>query len=1146
MLSLTPNRVVIGVRLATFGCVSYTSSTRFTRTPSKLNAAAGYSMSRLAQTGKQAICALFWTCCVIGFPTAGQATDVPRDTELTGIVATPSDIEFQHKFDYVQILLTGQLKSGGSVDLTRVANLVDTSDFVSVDGSRLVRPATDGTGRLTFTYSGQSVTIPVQVTGTAKPVTVSFVQDIMPVLSKLGCNAGTCHGSKNGKNGFKLSLRGYDPLFDHRALTDDVAARRFNRAAPDQSLMLLKASGSIPHVGNVRTRPGEHNYELLRTWVEQGVPLDLDSPRVSRIDLLPTDPVLPRSGASQQMVVIATFTDGTVRDVTQEAFIESGNIEVVEADDHGVITALRQGEAPILARYEGAYIAATLTVMGDRTGFVWNNPETHNYIDQHVYQKLQRVKLLPSEVCSDSEFLRRVYLDLTGVSPTADEVRRFLSDTTDSRTKRDRLVDHLVGSGSYVEHWTNKWSDMLQVNRKFLGEEGAIALRNWIKDCVARNKPYNQFVYEIITATGSNLDNPPSGYWKILRDPTSAMENTTHLFLATRFSCNKCHDHPFERWTQDQYYDLAAFFSQVGRKPDPQFADKTIEGTAVDGAAPLVEVVFDTDSGEITHARTGQIASPIFPFEHSDLLSASAPRRHQLAHWITSKENPYFARSYVNRLWGYLFGRGIIDPIDDIRAGNPPTNPGLLQALTHDCIEHDFDLQHMLRTICKSRTYQHSIQTNGWNKSDQINYSHAIPRRLPAEVLFDAIHQATGSLSKIEGLPAGFRAAELPDAGIKLPFLDDFGRPARESACECERSSGMVLGPVMKLVNGPTVANAIADPENALFQLVDEEESDQRVVEEMFLRFLARPASPAEVDLGMRFIQEAAAEQASVLNKLAAYEDSLPNKQRQWEQDLVEPGWTVLDPQTTESDIPVTFLEQDDHSILVSGKQAQGSYQVVADSDLNRITGIRLEALPDETLPSGGPGLAANGNFVLSEFQVHPTPQSDPDSGQLLRFLEGAANHSQQGMSVALAIDGDTNTGWAIDPRPAQRHVAVFQLTEALDMETPISLKFSLIQKYVDGLHCLGKFRLSATNATHPLRFYRLPQAIGTILATPADQRTEEQRVELTDYFRSQDEELTRLMAAKELVKNNGDPRLTGVQDLAWALINNPAFLFNR
>jgi hypothetical protein len=792
---------------------------------------------------------------------AGAAETMPEGVNVVSIAAQPESIQLQHQFDYAQLLILGLTDSGEQVDLTRSVQLAKPSDIVSVEPAGLVRPLADGQDQLEFTFGGHQVIARVRVSGVGSPYPVDFVRDIAPALSKMGCNAGTCHGSKEGKNGFKLSLRGYDYQFDHRALTDDLGSRRFNRAAPDQSLMLLKASGSIPHTGGLLTETAGPYYQMLRSWIASGATFAPDTPRVVKIELQPASPRIPRAGMKQQMRVLATRADGTVRDVTREAFIESGNIEVIEADRQGLVTMLRRGEAPVLARYEGAYAATTLTILGDRRGFQWPPVETHNAIDELVYQKLRQVKILPSDLCTDAEFVRRVYLDLTGLPPAAHVVRQFLDDPRSAREKRDELIDRLIGSRAYVEHWTNKWADLLQVNRKFLGEEGAVAFRDWIKNAVATNKPYDQFVLEILTASGSNLDSPAAAYWKILRDPAEAMENTTHLFLATRFNCNKCHDHPFERWTQDQYYQLAAYFAQIGRKEDQQYAGQRIGGTDVEGAKPLVEFIFDTQSGEIKHDRTGQVAPPAFPYQHADGATLNEQiRRHALAQWITSPANPYFARSFVNRLWGYLLGVGIIEPIDDIRAGNPPTNPQLLDWLTEQFIESGFDVQAMLRTICQSRTYQHSIQTNQWNEDDNINYSHAIPRRLPAEVLYDAIHFAAGSTPRIAGVPVGLRAAELPDAGIPNPFLDDFGRPPRESACECDRTSGVALGPIMKLINGPTIAEALGDNASELAKLVADQPDDQLVIEEVFLRFLARRPSPEEVALATEALAAAGAE----------------------------------------------------------------------------------------------------------------------------------------------------------------------------------------------------------------------------------------------------------------------------------------------
>ncbi|MCA9225190.1 MAG: DUF1553 domain-containing protein, partial [Planctomycetales bacterium] len=852
----------------------------------------------------------------------------------------PERIELTNRFDYRQVLITGRLESGETVDLTRMVEVPASPKFVKLADDRVVRPVADGEETLTFRYGDRSVDVPVKVSGADSTPAVSFVRDVQPALSRMSCNAGTCHGAKDGKVGFKLSLRGYDALYDHRALTDDVGARRFNRAAPEQSLILLKATGSIPHVGGVRTHEGDPYYEVVKQWIASGAKLDLDSPRVTSIEIAPHNPSLPRPGMKQQMVVLAHYSDGATRDVTKEAFVESGNIEVIEAEEGGLLKTLRRGEAPVLVRYEGAYAATTITVMGDRSGFVWSNPPTYNYIDERVYDKLQRVKILPSEVCSDAEFVRRVYIDLTGLPPTGQQAREFIEDPTDSRTKRDALVDQLVGSREFVEYWTNKWADLLQVNRKFLGEEGSVALRNWIKNAVATNKPYDEFAYEIITASGSTIENPPASYYKVLREPDLLMENTTHLFLAVRFNCNKCHDHPFERWTQDQYYHLAAYFAQIGRKEDPVFAGQKIGGSAVEGAKPLVEVVFDTGNGEVKHDRTGEVTSPHFPYQHDQLSVDAASRREQLARWMTSPENQYFASSYVNRLWGYLFGVGIIDPIDDIRAGNPPTNPALLDAMTKDFVDSGFDVQHILRTICKSRTYQHSIVPNQWNEDDGINYSHAIPRRLPAEVLYDSIHIATGSTPKLPGVPAGLRAAELPDAGASIPFLEDFGRPVRESACECERSSGVVLGPVMKLVNGPTIINAISDPQNDLTKLVAETADDQQLIEALFLRFLARRPNDKELQLGQEALQAAGQDYEQIKSRLDQYvANELPRKQAEWEATaLQETVWTVLEPQAMSSAAGATFERRDGNSIFVTGNLSKDVYSITAATDLKNIT----------------------------------------------------------------------------------------------------------------------------------------------------------------------------------------------------------------
>ncbi|MFM8579624.1 MAG: DUF1549 domain-containing protein, partial [Planctomycetaceae bacterium] len=782
-------------------------------------------------------------------------------TGVASIAVEPREIVLAGPFAATQVVVSGTLADGRTIDLTRSVRIESpkrqsgdaASDgaLVSVGPGGLVRPLAEGSGslRIVLGDGGQAADVPIRVEGTGGPAQVDFLRDVNPALTKMGCNQGTCHGAAKGKNGFKLSLRGYDALFDVRALTDDHGSRRVNLASPDDSLMLLKASATVPHTGGLLAKPDAPHYQIVRRWIEQGASLQSSTPKVTSIAVSPLAAVVDKPGRRQQFRVVASYADGAVRDVTREAFLESGNGEVATADPTGLVTAVRRGEAPILVRYEGAYAAVTLTVMGDREGFQWQQPDTWGPIDELVATKWKGMQIEPAPLCSDDEFLRRVTLDLTGLPPTASDVRSFLADHRDTRIKRAELVSRLLGSEAFVEHWTNKWSDLLQVNPKFLAADGANGLRDWIRRHVAANTPHDVFAREILTAVGSNRENPAASYYKTLRDPLTIMENTTHLFLGVRFNCNKCHDHPFERWTQDQYFETAAFFAHVSLERDPESQARTIGGTAVEGAKPLFEIVKDQPSGEVTHERTGKPAEPRFPFECEHEVSKDATRREQLAAWITSARNPYFARSFVNRLWGHCFATGIIEPVDDIRAGNPPTNPALLEHLTRSFVDGGFDVRRVLREICTSRTYGLAITSNRWNDDDSINYSHAIPRRLPAETLYDALHTVVGTPTRFPGYPVGTRAASLPDVASSLGggFLQTFGRPVRESACECERSAGVSLGPVMALVSGPEVGNVLAERSSELAKLVATQPDDAALVDEVFIRFLNRPSRADEV-----------------------------------------------------------------------------------------------------------------------------------------------------------------------------------------------------------------------------------------------------------------------------------------------------------
>jgi hypothetical protein len=1082
---------------------------------------------------------------------------LPPGTKLVRIEAQPARVELHNRFEYAQLVLTGVLASGDRLDVTHLAR-VKAPTAVTVSAAGLVRPAADGEGTLEVGLEGQTLRVPVKVTGQKSPYAVSFVQDVMPVLSRLGCNAGTCHGAAEGKNGFKLSLRGYDPLADHRALTDDLEGRRFNRAAPDTSLMLLKCSGAVPHVGGALTQPGEPYYELIRAWIAGGVKLDMGSPRVTSLALVPRSAVIALPGMKQQAAVLATYSDGRVRDVSAEAFLESSNAEVATVDRPGTAAAVRRGETTLMARYEGAYAAASLVVMGDRGGFQWRDVREYNYVDRLVYEKLRQVKVLPSDVCTDAEFIRRIYLDLTGVPPEPDQVRTFLADGRPARAKRGELVDRLIGSPDFVEHWTNKWSDLLQVNRKFLGEPGAAAFRAWVRQAVAENMPYDKLAYAVLTASGPNIDNPPASYFKVLREPGAAMENTTQLFLAIRFNCNKCHDHPFERWNQNQYYETAAFFAQVGRAEDPRFKGQRVGGTDVEGAKPLVEIISDQTSGEVNHLRTGQVAPPRFPFTHADMPPANLPRREQLARWLTSKHNPYFAKSYVNRLWSYLLGVGLIEPVDDIRAGNPPTNPKLLDALTKDFIDSGFDMRHVLRTICMSRVYQHSVVANAWNKDDEINYSHAVARRLPAEVLYDAIQRATGSLSRLPGLPPGSRAAQLLDSTQDVPggFLDLFGKPPRESACECERTGTLMLGPVLNLVNGPVVADAVKDTANRIARLVTTQKDDAKVVEELYLAVLCRRPTAQELKAGLQALADGEADYRQELaehrrraDALASYQKDLDARQLEWEAQTRASitVWKPLQVSRAESRGGAVLKRQPDGSLVASGKNpTPDTYFVTARSKLSKITAIRLEVLTDPSLPGQGPGRAPNGNFVLNEFVVGVLGGGGPGFPARVPLQNASADFSQEGYPVANAIDGKPQTGWAVVPQVGQPHTAFFELKAPLSNPSGALFVVSMLQQYPGKEHNIGRFRLSVTDAPLPLRPGELPVHLVRLLRIDPRHRSPQQQEELTNYRRSQDPEWVRRSQALAGYPAPVERRQTGAQDLVWALINSKAFQFNH
>ena len=674
---------------------------------------------------------------------------------------------------------------------------------------------------------------------------VTFLRDVAPILNRVGCTQGTCHGAAKGKNGFKLSLRGYDPRFDYEALLYDLSGRRFNRADPGKSLMLLKPIMDVAHGGGQRFEKNSDYYKIIYKWIAEGVPYgDPAKDSVAEMQVEPKDIFMRKPDETASVKVLVKFADGQTRDVTREASIESNVPSVAPVDVNSAsVKGERIGEATLMVRYQGKFAMIPVTVLNPKPGFAWKALPQYNFIDQKIDAKLEKLHIAPSPTADDATFLRRVSLDLTGEIPTPAAIRAFVADTTPTHEKRARMIDQLIASPAYVDHWTVKWSDLLQSNRKYLGEKGVYEFQDWIRQSIASNKPYDKWVHELLTARGSSYDNPAANYFRVTREARPTMEKTTQVFLGVRMVCAQCHDHPFERWTQSQYYQMSAFFSAVGLRAGYEVGE---------------EIVFDQRADyEMKHPKTGRVVKPVFMVS----LNNPAPipdnqrRRDALADWVTSKENPFFAKAIANRVWSYFFGRGIIDPVDDIRASNPPANPALLDALTKDVIDHNFDLQHLMRTIANSRAYQTSFVPNEWNAKDRDNFSRAYPRRLTAEELMDAVSAAAGARPAFAGTPEDTDAQQIVDPHVgEEGFLDVFGRPVRETSCECERRSDFSLPQALNLVNGVTISDVVADPKGRVAKLVLSGKDDKAMVEELYLAALGRFPDAQESDRGVKYL----------------------------------------------------------------------------------------------------------------------------------------------------------------------------------------------------------------------------------------------------------------------------------------------------
>jgi len=610
------------------------------------------------------------------------------------------------------------------------------------------------------------------VDGMDKPAPVSFRREVVAAMNVGGCNAGACHGTPSGKNGFKLSLRGFDPAADFLMLTREQFGRRTDKHDPKASLFLLKGIGGVPHEGGQRFGLSSVPGEMIVNWLTEGLKDDAPTlPAVKQAVVTPSARVLKLPAKWQQLAVNVTFEDGKTRDMTRLTVFSSSDPSIADVSPTGLVEFKRPGEIAVLCRYLEQMISVRITYLEPREGFAWPNPPEHNFVDKHVYAKLKMMNIAPSDLCTDDEFCRRAYLDSVGRMPTTVEVKAFLADK--DAKKRDTLIDKLVDLPEFADFWALKWADVLRSSRKTIQLKGSHGFQAWLRENFIKNMPMDQMVREIITSSGNTFNNPPANYYRIAKDPQSLAETTAQLFLGVRMQCAKCHNHPFERWTQDDYYGMAAWFARVKTKPEPTIGAKP--------AAPVpgAEVVFVSRDGEVTQPRTQKTMKPRFPGIGDVDVKPGEDRRNGLADWLTKPENPFFSKSVANRVWFHLMGKGIVDPVDDFRDSNPSCNDELLDALAKDFASHKFDMKVLVKTIMKSRTYQLSSQPTETNRDDNKYFSHAVTKLLTAEQLLDALCDATAVPEKFAGLPAGTRAIQLPDGEVNHPFLKTFGQPAR-------------------------------------------------------------------------------------------------------------------------------------------------------------------------------------------------------------------------------------------------------------------------------------------------------------------------------------------------------------------------------
>ncbi len=783
-----------------------------------------------------------------------DAIKLPAASEVKNLSIEPKEVRLIGVEDSAQLVVNGSLTNGGNQDFTGDVKFdVENPSIVRITSTGRILPLANGSTKITATYGQHRAQTTIKTESMDVALPINFVNHVVPIFTKLGCNGGGCHGKSGGQNGFALSLLGFTPELDFQTLVKENRGRRLLPSSPEASLLLTKAAGLVAHAGGKRMERDSDDFKLIRRWIASGTPYgEKNDPTVTKISVFPEQRIISRQNR-QQISVRAHYSDGTISDVTARTQYETNDPDIAIVDGAGLVRSLDlSGEAAVMARYQGHVATFVAMVPLGKTIPQYQFP-IQTVVDRHTTKKWQQLGIVPSDLTADELFVRRVYVDLTGTLPTPEQVKEF-TQSNDAK-KRDRLIDRLVESPEYSYYFANRWADVLRVKR---GNQpgrafGTFAFHNWIRESIAADMPYDQMVREILAASGDEKKSPPTVWYRDLQKPEQFVDDTCQLFLGVRMACAQCHHHPYEKWSQDDYWGMASFFGMVGRKQLP------IPGLQQQNQQNARLVVYNKGNGAVINTRTKQAAEMRALDADPVKLSPGEDPRQRLVDWMVDGKNPFFARAVANRYWAHFFGKGIVDPVDDMRVTNPPSNPELLDALAKELVDHKFSLKHLVKVIVKSRTYQLTSAPNEWNKNDKKSFARYYPRRMSAEVLYDAVSQVTASPATFNGLPtdkfAPNRAIMLPDEAFPSYFLDVFGRPQRISACECERVSEANLAQALHLLNSQEIQTKLTRVGGRAQLLAKDTRTDKEKVEELFVWAFARRPTEAQLDIALRNIE---------------------------------------------------------------------------------------------------------------------------------------------------------------------------------------------------------------------------------------------------------------------------------------------------